>query len=1495
MSKSKDSPQIRKIRTTPTNPLEAGSPDLTKSANTFPVVGIGASAGGLDAFKKLLKAIPENSGMAYVLVQHLHPGHESMLSEILQKVTKIPVLEITDDIKVKPDHIYIIPSNKMLIANDGVLQLTPRTANKNELNLPIDLFFTSLAEVHQSHSIGVVLSGTASDGTNGLKAIKEQGGITFAQDPESAAYNGMPESAIQAGVVDFILSPEKIPKKLLEITKITNGNSGADKDVPQQDDEHFKQMLALLRVRKGTDFTYYKQTTIRRRILRRMALNKSEDAAIYLKFLRESKHEQDILYQDLLIPVTSFFRDPKSFENLCETVFPEIIKNENEADPIRIWVAGCSTGQEVYSMAICLREFLGNRNARVQLFATDISEPAILKARSGIYSESEMAGLSSYNLQEFFIKNNDTYQVNKSIRDLCVFAVHNFLRDPPFGKMNLISCRNVLIYMEPYLQKKALTTFHYALNNNGFLMLGKSETISSVPELFGIAHKGDKLFSRKDVPGKYMHTATMRSEQSLANSNVNKSNPDNSGRTDFQKTADDILLSKYTPAGVVVNEAMDIVHFRGKTVNYLEQLSGKPSHNLLKMAKEGLAFELRNILHKSKKEKKSVKKENIPLNINGNLQTISIEALLLPGTIEPHYLVLFHENHQSTVNNQQLIKNKNVPAHNSFLTAQNRIAQLEKELAQAREDMRSITEDQEAVNEELQSANEELLSGSEELQSLNEELETGKEELQSTNEELSVVNQEMIGLNQQVTDARDYAEAIITTIREPLLVLDRNLRVKSANNAFYKTFHVNKLETEGRLVYHLGDNQWNIPVLRTLLENILPEKALFADFEVTHNFQHIGVRVMQLNGREIRRENDEEKLILLAIEDVTEKTTARKKVEESETRFRTLMKDLPMAVYSCDAQGFINYYNNAAVKAWGREPEIGKDQWCGSWKLSKPDGTPLPLDSCAMTTAINEGRAVSGEEVIIERPDGTNSTVRVYPQPIFGLYGEITGGVNVLFDVTEQNLAIKKMEESENRYHNMIYSSPSLISIFKGEDMIIEVANDAILESWGKGKDIIGKPLLSVMPEIIDQGIDKLLLSVYKTGEPVYAYETPVTLVRNGKVELMHYTFVYQAQHNFDGEIEGLAIIANEVTPQVEAKKLANAQFSQLAELTPEKISSTDAEGNVIYFNQNWLEYTGLSADELKGTGWQKIIHPDDRNESTKHWKHILSTGNDIETQLRLLDKNEVYKWHLRRTSTVKDNKGKIVKWITATIEIQQLKEEEQRKGDFVTMLSHELKTPVTSIKGYIQLLLKMVEKEREIQFPVLLKTSLSRIDKLSLKLTSLISDMLDLTRIEANRLELKNEIVNLNDLTIGIVEDFQQCNQNYAINLHQDFRCSVKADKDKLGQVLINFISNAIKYSPASYKIDITISKAKKNQVSVSVTDYGIGINKKEHKKIFERFYRIEGKTEQNFSGFGIGLFIAHSIIERHGGFISVDSEEGKGSVFTFTLPVVPAKKNSS
>ena len=1371
---------------------------LVKSANLFPVVGIGASAGGLDAFKKLLKAIPEDSGMAYVLVQHLAPNHESLLPEILQKVTSIPVLAISDDIKVEPNHIYVIPSNKMMVATDGVLLLAPRPEkNKNERNLPIDIFFSSLAEVHQSHAIGVVLSGTATDGTLGLKAIKDHGGITFAQDEASAAYEGMPHSAVQAGVVDFILPPEKIPEKLAEVTRIINAETYVSQNLPLEDEEIFKQILSLLRIRKGTDFTYYKQTTIRRRILRRMAINKNEEPAGYLKYLRENKEEQDVLYQDLLIPVTAFFRDRKSFENLCETVFPAIVKNKPASESIRIWVAGCSTGEEAYSIAICCKEFLSKFSSkgsekRVQIFATDLSEPAIAKARMGVYTKIELEGVSELRLNEYFTKINGSYQVNRQVRDMCIFASHNFLKDPPFGKMDLISCRNVLIYMEPYLQKKALTTFHYSLNPKGFLLLGKSETTAGVPDLFAPNAKNEKVYSRKDVPSRFIHVVSQRAEQNLNISN-DKTKADNM-RSDFQKTADDIMLSKYTPAGVVVNEAMDIVQFRGSTSNYLEQSAGKPSHNLLVMAKYGLAFELRSILHKAKKEKAPVIKENIPVQVNGNLTNVTIEAIPLPNTIDPHYLILFHDSPSS--GNKQSAVNKKTTGKSKPDEKDLRIRQLEKELAQTREDMRSITEDQEAANEELQSANEELLSGSEELQSLNEELETSKEELQSTNEELTVINQEMISLNEQVEAARNYAESIVANIREPLLVLDKHLRIKTANKSFYNTFKVNEQETEGALIYNLGNKQWDIPELRSLLEKVLPEKSIFNDFEVIHYFPVIGELIMLLNAREVINKSNSEKLILLSIQDITERIKAQRKVEES-----------------------------------------------------------------------------------------------------------------------------------EHRYHNMIYSSPSMIGIFKGENMIIEIANDAILNSWGKDKRIIGKSIFSVMPEIVAQGFDKHLLKVYKTGTPYHSYETPVTLLRHGKKELIYYSFVYQPQRNVNGEIEGVAIIANEVTPQaILNKKIKDSEenFRQLAELMPQKISKADASGNFFFYNQNWLNYSGLSLESLIGNGWAKIVHPDELKEVKKRWRNSIKTGSDFEMEIRILSNKGEYKWHLSRATAVKDEHGKITKWLGAATEIQEQveqrvalenavtertnelseaigamvnKNEELQKMNrelesFAYVSSHDLQEPLRKIQTFAG---RILENENKKLSPNGKKYFRIMQDSAS-RMQALIEDLLAFSGLTTA--ERKFEITDLGDIIEKIKIDLKEViKEKHAIIKIAEL-CPVNIIVFQFHQLMQNLISNALKFSRPKHAPFIIIKssiidgkKLKKLKLSpeikychISVADNGIGFENKFREKIFEVFQKLHGKDE--YPGTGIGLSIVRKIVDNHSGIIIASSRLNKGSTFDIYIP---------
>ncbi|SHN36846.1 CheR family methyltransferase [Mucilaginibacter sp. OK098] len=907
-------------------------PDNVNLEKQFPVVGIGASAGGIEAFKLFLKSIPEKSGMAYVFVQHLHPEYDSYLPEIFQKSTKIPISLIENNIHLEPDHIYVIPPGNILTATDGVLKLDPL---KNKKVKTIDVFFSSLAVVHQSFAVGVVLSGALNDGTLGLQVIKSHGGLTFAQSEDSAIFDSMPKSAIRSGAVDFVLPAGQIIEKLISINRPFRTNytqSEIKQNEPEQDEEVFRQLLTVLRIRRGVDFTNYKQSTIKRRMVRRMALNKFEEPKEYLTFLRENKGEQDALYNDMLISVTDFFRDPKSFELLCTSIFPVLLLHKTATEPLRIWVAGCATGEEAYSMAICLQEYLGDKVSarKIQIFATDVSEQAISRARTGIYRQTELDGLSSFQVQQFFNKVDGSYQVNKSIRDMCVFAHHNLLKDPPFSKIDLVSCRNVMIYLEPVLQKRALNTFHYALNERGYLLMGKSETIGSSTDLFLPVDKNQKIYQSKGPHGKFRNVTSERSEQTLKD--IDQVNADNGGERDINKIADALLLSKYTPAGVMVNQAFDIIQFRGKTDAWLAVSPGKPSFNVLKMAREGLSFEIRNLLHMAKTRQDAVRKEGISFKVDGGQQQyVNIEVVQLSDNEEAYYLILFQnsilsgtsflaENGASSLHPQENV--------NAWVQ---RIDQLEKELSQTREDMRAITEVQEAANEELQSANEELLSGSEELRSLNEELETSTEELQSTNEEITIVNNELLDRNDQLNNSRRYTEEIFNTIHDPLVILDKELIVLRATDGFYNMFRVNEEDTEGKFVYDLGNKQWNIPALRHQLEDILPEQGFFKAFEVDHVFKTIGRRIMQLTARQFDTYTHE-KLTLLAIHDITDKrkveeglAEAERLLAESKERLHFAIESAGIGAWDYNLQTKELIWDNRNKELFGLEPADAVD------------------------------------------------------------------------------------------------------------------------------------------------------------------------------------------------------------------------------------------------------------------------------------------------------------------------------------------------------------------------------------------------------------------------------------------------------------------------------------------------------------------------------------------------------------------------------------------
>jgi two-component system CheB/CheR fusion protein len=787
------------------NPRKSSARSLARRADpkpdstipeVFPIVGIGASAGGLEAFTQLLKHLPSETGMAFVVVQHLAPQHESMLAELLGRATPMQVSEVRDGMNVQPDHIYVIPPNTNMGVRNGTLQLVPRKGDGVK-HMPINHFFISLAEHRKSRAVGVILSGTASDGTLGLKAIKAEGGITFAQDEKSARYDSMPHSAIVSGYVDFVLPPEQIARELARIghhpyvasPKPPEAEEAEETGSPEERGLH--RVLLLLRSFTGDDFTHYKKNTIRRRIKRRMVLHNIQSIAQYERLLLDNKAEKEALYNDILINVTGFFRTPETFVALKKKVFPKLVKKRSSGQPVRVWVPGCSTGEEAYSIAIAWTEFTGSRKNSVplQVFGTDINESWIERARSAKYGESISADVTPERLRRFFVPTAGGYQVSKTIRDMCIFARQNLIKDPPFSRMDLISCRNLLIYLDTVLQRNVVPVLHYALKPGGFLMLGTSETLSHFPDLLTSVDKKTKIFCKTTTSAARPMLGLGPLVELARRAETGKHGPAQLSPTfDTDKEAERILLHRYTPPAVVINSALEIVRFHGRTGPYLEPAPGEASLSLPRMAREGLPIEIRTAVHRARRTDRPVMKEGLRLRHNGQMREVTLEVVPLPSSksADPHFLVLFRE--QTPAERARVtgraVKGEKARASDSVA------AGLRRDLEETRGQLQSIIESQEASNEELRSANEEILSSNEELQSTNEELETAKEELQSTNEELTTLNEELQNRNNELNALNSDLNNFFNNVPVPVLMLSSDLRIRRISPAAEKLLHV---------------------------------------------------------------------------------------------------------------------------------------------------------------------------------------------------------------------------------------------------------------------------------------------------------------------------------------------------------------------------------------------------------------------------------------------------------------------------------------------------------------------------------------------------------------------------------------------------------------------------------------------------------------------------------------------------------------------------------
>ncbi len=777
------------------------------------IVGVGASAGGLEAFSQVLSHLPPDPGLALVLVQHLDPRQSSSLVELLSRTTHLTVLAARDGIAVRPNHVYVIPPNTSLTTSEGTLHLAPRPAGHQ---MPIDVFFRSLADAEGSNAIGVILSGNASDGTLGLEAIKGEGGITFSQDEKSAKYDGMPRSAIAAGCVDFVLPPPAIASELVRLCRhpyVAQARHAEDAAPAEPD---FKEIFAILRSATGVDFSVYKYATIRRRILRRMALMRIESPEKYVQFIRENRAEVQALFQDILIGVTGFFREAGVFDLLAARVFPGLFREPGN-DPVRVWVPGCSTGEEAYSVGMALLEYTRDHSIRadIQIFGTDLNEPALEKARTGIYPESIASDLSSERLREFFVKRNAHYQVTRTLRDLCIFARQNVINDPPFSRLDLISCRNVLIYFGPDPQQKLMRIFHYALKPNRFLVLGNSETVGAATGLFHGIDPRLKVYTRKNVPTPV--------GAGLGSHHMDHPEPpripvgDTLPSIEFQKKIDQLLLSRYSPPGIVIDGDLKVLQFRGRTAPYLEHTSGEANLNLLKMSRGAVALEVRKLMQRARAKDGTFRSEPLYIGRDDGMRQVrlTVTAVRATGITEPQYVVLFEDVPDEAAAGKASRK-KSVEAAPSN---DPRRKKLEHELGSIKVYLQSVLEEHEAATEELKSANEEIQSSNEELQSTNEELLTAKEELQSTNEELTTVNQEMQGRNMELTQINNDLNNLLSSVKIPIVMVGNDLRIRWFTPQAEKVFSL--LPTDvGRRISDFKP-KINVPELEKLFLDVI--------------------------------------------------------------------------------------------------------------------------------------------------------------------------------------------------------------------------------------------------------------------------------------------------------------------------------------------------------------------------------------------------------------------------------------------------------------------------------------------------------------------------------------------------------------------------------------------------------------------------------------------------------------------------------------------------
>ncbi len=1045
--------------------------------NDFPIVAIGSSAGGLETLELFFKNIPNNTGIAFVIVQHLDPNHLGMMPELLQRKTAMEVIQVSDNIDIKPNCIYVIPPNKSMSILNGKLHLFAPIENHG-LRLPIDIFFKSLAEDRLEKSIGIILSGMGSDGSLGLKAIEEKNGIILIQDPDTAKFNGMPKSALQAVIPDIIASAEELVGKLIELLRFLPLTK-IDHEIDRKHKSNIDKIIILLREQTGHDFSLYKKSTLFRRVERRKGIHQIDKIENYVRFIQENPKETEILFKELLIGVTNFFRDSEVWKLLKEETLPKMLEKLPDGYVLRAWVTGCSTGEEAYSLAIIFKEVLENlkkrKNLSLQIFATDLDLDSIEKARKGIFSENIVANVSPERLLHFFIKENKGYRINTVIREMIVFEPQNVIKDPPFTKIDILSCRNMLIYMEHELQKKIISLFNYSLNPGGIMILGSAETLGIDGEGFDIIDNKLKIYKRSTVS---LTTRLLDFPSSFSVSNKIKTKPLTTPviEENIQTLANQILIQKFTPASVLVSKAGDIIYITGRTGKYLEPVAGKANWNIFAMLRDDLRRELPIAFQKALKTYDPIELKKSKVENNGRIQLVDVtlQQIEKPDSIKGKVLIVFRDLEE--IYESKLV-NKKIANH----TSNSRQEELEIELHQSIDDMQTIREEMQSSQEELKSTNEELQSTNEELQSTNEELTTSKEEMQSLNEELQTVNSELQIKVVDYVQANNDMKNLLNSTEIATLFLDKELNIRRFTDPITNIFKIRNSDI-GR------------PLTDLVTDLIYPEIGIHAR-QVIKTLNFIEKSMVTKDGRwfdikimPYRTLDDHIDGLVLTFNDVTKFKTmeldlkeANEKLQKStETRYQHLFESAKDGILILDAKtGKIMDVNPFLIQLLG----YSKTQFIEKaiWEIG------LFKDIIANVEKFKElqqKKMVRYDNLPLETINGKKINVEF----ISNVYSIDNKKVIqcMIRDITQQKLIENKLSLSEIRYRNLFESTNDGILVLDAESGKIIEINPYLLELLGSKQEILSEKTIwevGYFKELIDNKVQFLELQQKKSQQ----------------------------------------------------------------------------------------------------------------------------------------------------------------------------------------------------------------------------------------------------------------------------------------------------------------------------------------------------------------------------------------------------------------------------